>query len=254
MKQLFHRKQPMLGAWCSLASPTLINIIASAGYDFVILDMEHGYFGIETLESMIRACAVEECGCVVRTSTLDRQQVLTALDLGADTVLIPHIQNKEQAEKAVSYAKYHPLGTRGFSPFTPAGKYSYENRMHHCDKANAATSVGLIIEDKEGLDNLHEIVAVPHIDFVYLGAYDISLSLGIPGDLASPMLLETIQSALQTINGAGITAGSMAALNPSQVDHMLSMGMQFVTVLPDTCLIHEMYAGLQRHFATVAKG
>ncbi|MCX6692464.1 MAG: aldolase/citrate lyase family protein [Methanoregula sp.] len=141
------------GPWCVIPSATVTDIIAKTGTDFVIIDMEHGAHSFESVENMIRAAENEGCSALVRVAKNDEDHILHALDIGAGGVIIPHIQSRKDAEAAVSAAKYHPLGSRGFSPYTRAGGYSRHNIEKHCSIQNDKTIVCLILEGKDGIEN-----------------------------------------------------------------------------------------------------
>jgi 4-hydroxy-2-oxoheptanedioate aldolase len=245
------------GPWCVLPSPALTDIIAKAGADFVILDMEHGAHDLGTIEGMLRAA--ESCGCasLVRVSGINEAEILHVLDLGADGVIVPHIQSADDAKKAVAYAKYHPLGTRGFSPYTRAGGYSLHHVTTHAKDQNARVIVGLILEGREGIENLDQILALPGItgsvDIIYIGAYDLSQALGVPGQVDHPQVKDYLQKSIRKINAAGIAAGGYVAKTPDDMRWMIGMGMQFITVLPDVTIIYHAFESQFRDFDAVKK-
>lgn len=241
------------GPWCVIPSPSLINVIAASGMDFVIIDMEHGPHSFENAENMIRAAEVENCTPIIRVSKNDESLILNALDIGAHGVIIPHIESKEDAEKAISYAKYHPMGQRGFSPFTRAGKYSLLNVKDHSNLQNANTMIILLLEGKEGLSNLDDILSIEDIknkvDLIYIGAYDLSQAVGYPGQVDHPLVREEMEKCIKKIKAKNIAVGGYVAKDKDDMKWMCELGMQFITLLPDCTVIYHAFESLCNDFS-----
>ena len=138
----------LLGPWCVIPSASVINITASAGFDFVIVDLEHGPTTFETAEEMVRAAQSEGVPALVRLGAASEEGVLRSLDIGSDGVICAHVESAADAREVVSFAKYWPEGQRGFSPFTRAGRYSSDDITKHADVQNERTMVGVILEGK----------------------------------------------------------------------------------------------------------
>jgi 4-hydroxy-2-oxoheptanedioate aldolase len=258
LKSRIKAGEVICGPWCVFPSPALTDIIARAGADFVILDMEHGAHDLQTIEGMLRAAENSGCASLVRVPGNDEAEILHVLDLGADGVIIPHIQSAGDAKKAIAHAKYHPLGSRGFSPYTRAGGYSLYNIADHTKIQNERTIIGLILEGREGIDNLDRILALPgimdSIDIIYIGAYDLSQALGVPGQVDHPEVKEHLQNSIRKINAANIAAGGYVAKTRDDMRWMIAMGMQFITILPDVTIIYHAFESQFSDFDAVKKG
>lgn len=245
--------ETVCGPWCVLPSPAVIDIIGKAGADFVILDMEHGAHDLQTIEGMLRAAECTGCAALVRVPGNDEAAILHVLDLGAMGVIVPHIQSAGDAVKAIAYTKYHPLGSRGFSPYTRAGGYSRHNVAGHTREQNERTVLCLILEGKEGIENLDGILALPGlsdaVDIIYIGAYDLSQALGIPGQVDHPEVRKYLQQSIRKINSAGIAAGGYVAKTGEDMRWMMEMGMQFITLLPDVTIIYHAFESQVKDFA-----
>lgn len=233
----------LYGPWCVIPSASVINVIASTGVDFVIIDMEHGPHSIETVEDMLRASQSEGCEAIVRVAKNDEAMILQALDVGASGIIVPHIESRGDAETAVGYTKYYPIGHRGFSPYTRAGKYSMNNVKDHARVQNEETALILLLEGKQGIENLNDILSMPDIknkiDAIYIGAYDLSQALGYPGQVDHPEVKSHLAEAISMIRDRGIAAGGYVAKNDEDIQWMTAMGMQLITLLPDcTILFH----------------
>jgi 4-hydroxy-2-oxoheptanedioate aldolase len=249
--------ETVCGPWCVLPSPAVIDIIGKSGADFVILDMEHGAHDLQTIEGMLRAAECTGCSALVRVPGNDEAAILHVLDLGAEGVIVPHIQSAGDAAKAIASAKYHPLGSRGFSPYTRAGGYSLHNVAGHTAVQNERTVLCLILEGKEGIENLDEILALPGIsgsvDIIYIGAYDLSQALGMPGQVDHPEVRKHLEQSIGKITRAGIAAGGYVAKTAEDMQWMMAMGMQFITLLPDVTIIYHAFESQVNDFAAEKK-
>jgi 4-hydroxy-2-oxoheptanedioate aldolase len=246
-KKMLKSGEVLYGPWCVLPSASVINVVASTGVDFVIIDMEHGPHTFETVEDMVRASEIEGCAPIVRVAKNDEALILRALDIGASGVIVPHIESKKDAERAISYAKYHPVGSRGFSPYTRAGRYSLLNVEDHARRQNEETAVILLLEGRKGVENLNDILSIKDIknkiDAIYIGAYDLSQAFGFPGQVDHPEVIRHLEASIEKIQTKGIAAGGYVAKNEEDIKWMIAMGMQFITLLPDcTILFHAFEA------------
>ncbi|MCX8022718.1 MAG: aldolase/citrate lyase family protein [Syntrophorhabdaceae bacterium] len=245
LKTKLRNKKIIYGPWCTIPSPSVIEIIASTGVDFVIIDMEHGCHNFETLENMIRAAEVNDCGSLVRVPANEETSILKALDLGASGVIIPHIESKRDAELAIQYSKYSPIGSRGFSPFTRAGNYSLYGIKEHAKKENERTLLILLLEGRGGVNNIDDILSIKKIDKkidgIYIGAYDLSQSLGLPGQVDHVDVINTMKELIEKIKRKGIAAGGYVAKDKKDVGWMKEMGMQIITLLPDCTILYHAF-------------
>jgi 4-hydroxy-2-oxoheptanedioate aldolase len=240
------------GPWCTIPSAAVINVIAATGVDFVIIDMEHGPLSFETVEDMIRAAEVEDCSAVVRVAKNDETLILSALDVGACGVIVPHIETRDNVELAISFTKYYPLGTRGLSPFTRAGGYSLYNAKDHAKKQNEKTLLILLLEGKAGIENLEEILSINNIetkvDAIYIGAYDLSQALGFPGQVDHPDVRGTMERCIARINKSRIAAGGYVAKDENDIKWMRDMGMQLITLMPDCTMLFHAFENTYHDF------
>jgi 4-hydroxy-2-oxoheptanedioate aldolase len=158
-----------------LPSASALTAIALAGFDFVVLDMEHSAVGFSTLESLILASNAAGLATLVRTWGRDVGLIGKVLDMGAHGIMAPHVDTPEHAREIVAQARFAPRGRRGFSPLT-----KYDALEQPLRDLSASTYVVLQIEGHEALSRVTEIASVPGIDAVFVGPYDLSLSLGLP--------------------------------------------------------------------------
>lgn len=186
----------------SIAAPLLVEMIGYAGFDFVILDLEHVGVNPQTLEDLIRAA--ECCGLtpLVRVPGVEPGTVLRALDAGAQGVVVPRVQDAQQAREAVRAARYHPLGERGISGGRTTG-FGILPLAEYMALANREIMVVAMIEDVAGVEAIDAIVAVPGIDMVLEGAIDLSQSLGVPAQAQH----SSVQAAIRRVAAACLARG-----------------------------------------------
>jgi 4-hydroxy-2-oxoheptanedioate aldolase len=197
LKQKLAEGATVHGLLNSMPSALMVEMIAYAGYDFVILDMEHVCVNPETLEHMLRAAECAGLPALVRVPAGSTDAITRALDAGALGVVLPHICTADDARRAVMASRYHPLGQRGISGGRTTG-FGTIALADYFEQANREIMVVAMIEDAEGVDNIDEILSVPGIDMVLEGAIDLSQSLGLPGQAQHPR----VQSAISRIADA----------------------------------------------------
>jgi 2-keto-3-deoxy-L-rhamnonate aldolase RhmA len=226
------------------AASIMIEAAGLAGMDFVILDMEHGPLDVRDVDRLIPAALHAGVAPIVRTGTNDEWMILRALDVGAAGVQVPQVNCRANAEAVVRAAKYAPLGERGVSSFTRGGRLNTRGSGYFAD-ANRETMVVVHIEGMEGVRNLGEIVAVSGIDVFFIGPFDLSQSMGIPGQVDDPRVLEAVRDCVQTIRAAGKVAGSFARDIPT-ARRWMAYGIQYIAISVDAGIYREACARLAR--------
>lgn len=224
-----------------------------AGLDFIILDMEHGAFDLTSLEAAIRACEGAGGVPLVRVPDLRPAIFQSVLDLGAHGVIVPQIRSVADAERAVQYAKYPPLGCRGYNPFTRAALYANPPDNQAGKLRNSFGLVGVIIENREAYADLRAIAALAEIDVIYLGIYDMSLALGCQGNTRHPDVLSFVQDAAQVIRNAGKTIGMMVR-SPEEMAAARDMGANFLVYGVDSHVFHQAISERVGHLRSLIRG
>jgi 4-hydroxy-2-oxoheptanedioate aldolase len=233
-KKRLQAGEVLLGPFTLVPEPIMVTALGLAGMDFVILDMEHGPFDISEVETMCHAANGAGIAPIVRVGEINDWMILRALDVGATGVQVPQITCKADAEAVVRAAKYRPIGDRGLSIITRAGALGTRGPKY-TDLANEETAVVVHIEGVEGVRNLDEVLKVPHIDVIFLGPYDLSQSLGIPGQVDDPRVQDAIRDSVKKIRKAGKFAGSFAKDVPT-AKRMIGMGVQYMSVSVDAAI------------------
>ncbi len=246
LKRKLRAGEPCIGTWMSLAHVSIAEILAMAGYDFVVVDTEHT--AIDVSEVLHLLIAIEQRGAIplVRLAHVDPVQAKAVLDSGAAGLLVPMVNTKEDAELAVRMSKYPPLGNRG------VGLARAQGYGVHFDEyvANANDDLLLIvqIEHKDAVANINEILSVPGIDGTFIGPYDLSLSLGIPGQITHPAVVAAKRTVLEAARARGLAAG-VHLVQPSTAaadcEVAVADGYRFIALGSDLLFLRDAARGLQ---------
>jgi 4-hydroxy-2-oxoheptanedioate aldolase len=231
----------VFGTWCMLPSSFTVDAIARSGIDFVVIDMEHGTMGYDTAEDMVRAAAALGCEPIIRVGTSEPNTILHALETGISNVLVPHVKTAVQAKGIADATRYFPDGDRGLSPYTRNHGYTHEGLAESMQQRNDEMCTGILVEGQEGISNLPEIAKINGIDLIYLGLYDISQSVGFPGELENPVVIKAIADCLQAIKDAGKFAGTFSR-EIEACRNFSSQGFDFVAYLADSYGLRQFFA------------
>lgn len=249
LKEKIGSGAPVMGTWNTLSAPLVTELMAKAGFDFQIIDYEHGPFDLNNFHMHVNACRAHGCSPLARLPKFDDWMILQVLDQGGDGVVVPHMENKDDVESFIKSIKYFPEGSRGFSPFTKAGGFNNREVPKHVSESNINLLSIAIIESKQGLENLEEILSVPGLDVVYFGAYDISQALGHPGETKHSDVIRAISKGVQQVNAAGKCAGGFVPQSSDDVKMLLDMGIQFITYDVDSSILHNSISEVTEWFA-----
>lgn len=215
----------------SLPLPLMTEMIGYAGFDFVILDLEHVGVNPQTLENMIRAAECAGTTALVRVPQAAPDIILRVLDAGAQGIVVPHVCNREEAERAVASTRYHPLGTRGIAGGRTTG-FGTLPLPDYFERANRELMVVVMIEDRAGLDAIDDILTVPGIDMVLEGAMDLSQSLGVPTDVQHPSVQAAIARVAQACQARGVPFCAVPRAS-GQCEHWRTLGVNAFLVGDD---------------------
>ncbi|KAA0971644.1 hypothetical protein FPY71_00445 [Aureimonas fodinaquatilis] len=230
-KTRLRRRELLHGFFIGQNLPAVVEMVGYAGFDFVIIDQEHGPADKSSLESLLRAADAAEIAAVVRVPSAEVRDILPALDLGASCILVPHITSAEQARNIVKAAHYPPVGQRGVSSFTRAGRYGLMPAGGHVASAAERTSVIAMIEDAEAVELAQDIASTDGLDGVFIGPTDLGASLGVVGQREHPLLLEAIAHIVSaTPAGVGLaTTAQTAAETPGLRERGFNMICHSIT-------------------------
>jgi len=246
LKERLRGGETVIGTFSGIPSPSLVEAIGHSGLDFIVIDSEHGPVEMQTAENIVRAAEITGMAPIIRVPGNESHLILRALDIGAHGVQVPHVSTREEAESAVEYSKYHPQGQRGLSPFTRAGKYGL-TAENHASRTNENVIVVVNIEGVEGVKNLNKIASIPEIDVIFIGPYDLSQSLGKPGQVDDPEVVSFIQDSVELIKSRGKACGSFAK-DMKYVEILADCGVQYITYMVDSAMILQGYRNFRELF------
>ena len=236
LKQSLNSNKTVIGTWSSLSSSNVISVLGTTNLDFVVIDMEHGSMSFETVENMVRAAEAADISPIVRVYDDKEQVLLRALEAGVRSIMVPHVSTAKNADRIVKCCKYYPDGNRGLSPYTRVHDFTHMNIKNSLKNENQETLVGILVEGEQGLANLDEIVKVKGIDLIYLGLFDICQSVGLPGQLDHPRVLDEIKRCCGIIKSSGIAVGSMST-NVEYIKMLMNLDYDFIAYLNDAASI-----------------
>ena len=238
LKEKLSKGKTVIGTWCEIPSPEVINILAKSGLDFIIIDMEHGAMDFRMASQMIIAAEVDGCSSLIRVPRNDESDILRALDIGVSGVVVPHIESVEDRNKAIKHLKFPPVGNRSLNPYTRAG--SYQSSKDYTKIQNEQTLSILIIEGKNGINQLDKILDNPYVDVIYIGTYDLSLALGIPGDTKNELIVGTLKNIVKKITKKKKIAGCLFH-DKEEFIFFKKLGIQFLCYKTDTSVIFDKF-------------
>jgi 4-hydroxy-2-oxoheptanedioate aldolase len=226
---------PQFGLWLGIPDNSAAEILAASGFDWLVVDHEHGAFDLGDILSHLQAMAPYDVAPVVRPVDADPALLKKLCDIGAQSFIVPMIDTAEQAAAVVRAVKYPPEGTRGLG--TSLARAARWNTVpNYIARANDEMCVIVQAETVTAIDNLAAIVATPGVDGVFIGPSDLSASMGHAGDVSHPDVIDTVTNGLRTIRAAGKHAG-LLCLDESMVAHFVESGADFVGVGVDTLLL-----------------
>lgn len=240
-KRALQTGQAQIGLWSTLPSPYVSELIAGAGFDWVLLDAEHTPTDVPQMLQQLQGVAAARplagaapTHAVVRPPWNDKVLIKRYLDIGAQTLLLPFVQNADEARAAVDAVRYAPQGSRGLGGSMRASNFGRDTDYI----AHGAEEICVLVqvETGEALENLEAIARVEGVDGVFIGPSDLSASLGYPGQASHPTVEATIDRALATIRACGKAPGILA-VNPDRAQACLDAGALFVAVGMDMLLL-----------------
>ena len=234
-KQALRAGKPQIGLWLALADPSTAELCAGAGFDWLLLDAEHGPNDLRTLLAQLQAIAPYQSHPVVRIRVGDTHIIKQVLEIGAQSLLIPMVESAEQAAALVAAMQYPPAGVRGVG--AALGRSSRWNRMsQYLKQAGDEMCLLVQIETLRGVENVKSIAATPGIDGVFIGPADLSASMGHLGSMTHPDVLSTIERLIGEIRVANKAPGILMG-DEKLVQRYLELGCKFIAVGADTLLL-----------------
>lgn len=244
-KQALSRCERQVGLWCSMANPVAAEILAGAGFDWIVVDGEHAPNDITTLLPQLQAMRGGTAEPVFRVPWNEPVIIKRALDVGARSLLIPFVQNAEEAHRAVAATRYPPLGMRGVAVVPRANDYGRVQNYHR--NAHLDTCVLVQVETKIALKEIETIAEVEGVDGIFIGPSDLAADFGHLGNPKDPEVQAAIADAARRIRAKGKSAGTLAG-SADAAEALFEMGYNFTAVGSDVGILARNAEALAARF------
>ncbi|MDG6901724.1 MAG: 4-hydroxy-2-oxo-heptane-1,7-dioate aldolase [Nitrososphaerota archaeon] len=223
-----------LGTWVTIGHPDVPDQLQGLGFDWLVFDTEHAPIGRETLARLIQAVNGERVCPIVRVGAIDQYMIKSALDMGAHGVVCPLVNSREEAEAAVRFLKYPPVGVRGVAP-RKASDYGL-TAADYIRTANEMTVLVAQVETREAVENVDVMLSVKDVDIAFVGPSDLTMSLGLLDDRSNPKVVEAMKKVIASCESHGKVPGTLAA-TPEEAKRAVSLGFRFIGLGSDTRFI-----------------
>ncbi|HSV20439.1 MAG TPA: aldolase/citrate lyase family protein [Casimicrobiaceae bacterium] len=223
-----------IGLWCSLSHHYAVEAVAGAGFDWLLLDTEHSPNDLESLVPQLQAVAAYPSSAVVRVPWNDTVTIKRVLDIGAQSLLLPYVQNVEEARAAVAATRYPPAGVRGVAGTTRASRFG--RVKDYARRAEEELCVLVQVETREALAHIEAIAALDGIDGIFIGPADLHASMGFIGQTAEPSVVPQIEEALRRIRRTGKAPGILTA-DEALARRYIEAGALFTAVGVDVSML-----------------
>ena len=244
-KTRLKKGETQIGLWLGLGDPSVAELCSGTGFDWLLIDGEHGPNGLRDTLSQLRAIGAQT-QAVVRTRDDNRAEIKQMLDIGAQTLLVPMIESGKQAAEVVRSAKYPPHGVRGVGAAL-ARASAYNGISDYLQTANDEICVLLQVESKAGLDALDDILAVDGVDGVFVGPADLAADLGYLGRPGAPEVQEIVNDTLKKIRTAGKAAGILTS-DQTLAQGYKELGVEFLAIGSDVGVLRGGLLALRKTF------
>jgi 4-hydroxy-2-oxoheptanedioate aldolase len=243
LKLKLQKGEAAFGPFCKFQDPAAIEIAALAGFDFVIIDLEHGPLDVFQAQNLIRAAESRGITPIIRVSENSESNILRCLDIGAHAVQVPQISNRQDAEQVVKNTRYFPQGERGVCRYVRAAGYSSVEKTTYFKAANNQVLTIIHIEGLEGIKNLDEILKVEGIDVIFLGPYDLSQSCGVPGQIHHEKVQNSMMEAVSKAKKLGKIVGTFVE-TPEDAKKWKEIGVQYISYSVDVGILLNAYTSI----------
>jgi 4-hydroxy-2-oxoheptanedioate aldolase len=245
-KAAIHAGRPQIGIWNTVGGPVIVEQLALAGFDWVLIDTEHSPLEpVDVLPSLQAVAGYPATSAVVRIVVNDTALIKRHLDMGVQTLLIPYVESAEEARAAVAAMRYPPRGVRGMAGITRATRYG--RVAHYATRAEEELCLLVQVESARALADIEAIATVDGVDGVFIGPADLSASMGYPGNPGHPDVVAAIEGAIATLNRLGVPAGILS-LDEAFTRRCMDLGTVFTAVGVDLALLDRAVRDLAARF------
>lgn len=230
LKALVESGRPAIGSWIGFTDPYAVEVMGDAGFDWLLIDTEHFPISRESLRTIFVALKGSPSVPVVRLPSNSPDHFQTALDLGAEGVVVPMVSSRQDAAQAVTFCRYPPLGTRGFSP-TRASRY-FQDLEQYAKAANGQISLIVQIETPQAVTNIEEILSTGGIDGIFIGPSDLASFMNMPARTNHPDVARVVEQLIQSANSRAMPFG-LPTWTPEECLSYVKRGARLLTIGSD---------------------
>jgi 4-hydroxy-2-oxoheptanedioate aldolase len=248
MRRKLDAGKAVFGTFFKFESPNLIELIGRAGFDFVIVDAEHASFTHAGIENMVRAAELVGMSTMVRTPDAGETHILHALDSGASGVQVPALRTAEDVRQVIRRAKYYPVGERGWARACRAADYGFPTAAGYVDYANRYSTICVHVENGDMVEAIDEICAIQHLDVLFVGAGDLSQSLGHPGETDHPDVLAAVDRTIEAALAHGKHVGAVAS-SAKELERFVARGLRYIAWQSDMTMYKNALKAAVSEFA-----
>lgn len=245
-KEKLNSRRTVFGPFSKSSDPGILEVLGYAGFDFVIIDLEHGPNNALNAQDLIRATLLAGAFPIIRIAKNAPEEIGKALDIGAMGIQVPQICTSEDASRAVEAAKFAPKGMRGVCRFVRAAQYSNKDRFSYFEEANE-TLIILQLEGVEAIQNFEEIISISNIDVIFIGPYDLSQALGVSGQINHPMVRQKMLHIIEGCNKRNIKTGVFTD-NMDDALEWKKIGIDYISYSVDMGIMLEACKSLINRF------
>jgi 2-keto-3-deoxy-L-rhamnonate aldolase RhmA len=232
-KEQLRQGNTVIGAWLEeVRTPAVTHLLAAAGLDFVIVDMEHGAYNMETMADIVRMARLVEITPIVRMPDLSWERVGRILDAGAQGLMLPRVETPQQVADFVSYLKYPPAGRRGMASGLGNTDFRWVTTPEYITHANNEVLAIVQIENTTAVANLADLAQAPGVDVFFIGPEDLSISMGFAGQQGHPQVQETINQIITTTARHDIAPGIHTS-DPAAIGPLHEQGVRLIAYASD---------------------
>lgn len=253
VRQRWAEDKPVLCAVVHITDPSVCELVSLMGFDCIWIDMEHHPTSLETAGQMMRAARVGSADVMARPGKGEFMRMARMLEAGATGIIYPRCDNAAEAAEVVRWAKFAPLGQRGYDGSNPDNPYGTMEMARYVREANEQTFVAIQIESPAAVQQARAIAEVQGVDMLFFGPGDFSVLSGAPGQFGHEKLLRAVEAVCKAALTAGKRFGTIC-LSPEQDRRMLELGATFLAYASDMTLLRKAYEGLQRRFRPLGFG
>ena len=232
LKQALRNREQLFAAWVSYAHPSITETFAKAGFDFIAIDMEHSTISLTEGQRIIAACQAESVPCLPRPVSHSNDYLKPLLESGADGMLIQMVNTADDVKRLINDLKYPPIGKRSYGVSRAQG-YGFDFE-EYITSWNETSTFMIQVESIEAVKNIEKLLAFDEIDAVMVGPYDISGSLGVPGQLDHPKVLEASKKVIDACEKYGKSCGTqLNDPNPENIQALFDLGYTYAILGSD---------------------